>query len=272
MSSLSNLQLRARMLAEIRRHFANESTAALEVQTSRLSTDPPSRETLCIDGQHLVTYSEREMRALIAQHWCDLYQIAPVFRNENASSVHLPQFTMLEWFRVGQTLEELQSEALALITRLFQVAGRTLAAPQIWEWRGFWSKQLAPGRPMLGEMINMTEEETRNLLLQIYLDEACTSDDSLLVLRHLPICTDDPSAADHDHRYSERFEIFYRGAELLNGYLDNTDPEQVKQRWPEAPDLWLKVVATAPPTADAGLGLERVLMAATGAAHIREVT
>ncbi len=125
------------MLAEIRQFFADRSV--LEVETPLLShsigTDPqlefftaeyclsPTRQTL-----FLQTSPEFAMKRLLAAGSGSIYQIGKAFRNGESGRFHNPEFTMLEWYRVGFTLPQLMDEIAELIGGLF--SGQSLQETQ----------------------------------------------------------------------------------------------------------------------------------------------
>ena len=116
------------MLADIRRFFAERSV--LEVETPLLShgigTDPqlefftteyclpPLQQTL-----FLQTSPEFAMKRLLAAGSGSIYQICKAFRNGESGRFHNPEFTMLEWYRVGFKLPQLMDEIADLIGVLF---------------------------------------------------------------------------------------------------------------------------------------------------------
>ena len=66
----------------------------------------------------LRTSAEIYHKRLLLEGWPDLYEIGPVFRNEEVGKEHLPEFTMIEWYRHGFSLRQIEAETLALIQRL----------------------------------------------------------------------------------------------------------------------------------------------------------
>ncbi|MDD5034670.1 MAG: EF-P lysine aminoacylase GenX, partial [Methylococcaceae bacterium] len=126
------------MLAEIRRFF--EARGVLEVETPLLchagGTDPHLHpfialfhEPGCVEGTplYLQTSPEFAMKRLLAAGSGSIYQVCKAFRNEEAGRLHNPEFTLLEWYRVGFDLAELMDEIEALCSVLLtgrrQLAG-----------------------------------------------------------------------------------------------------------------------------------------------------
>ncbi len=120
----SVIRHRAAMLARARTWFASQQL--LEVQTPLLSSaavsDPAIESIAVVAGsgrrQFLQTSPEYPMKRLLAAGIGDCYQICPVFRAGESGRLHSPEFTMIEWYRLGFGVEELQRD----VARLMQAA------------------------------------------------------------------------------------------------------------------------------------------------------
>ncbi|HEY7753178.1 MAG TPA: EF-P lysine aminoacylase EpmA [Steroidobacteraceae bacterium] len=123
-ASADVLRRRAAMLARLRAHFAAEGV--LEVQTPVLSASAPSDPQIepvaarPLDGspRFLQTSPEYPMKRLLAAGVGDCYQVCPVFRDGEAGRWHGPEFTMIEWYRVGFSAQDLRRD----VERLLQAA------------------------------------------------------------------------------------------------------------------------------------------------------
>ncbi len=111
------------MLARIRTFFIQHP--AMEVDTPALSTagvtDPniSSLSVLVAEGKKLLhTSPEFPMKRLLAAGSGDIYQIAKVFRNGEQGRVHNPEFSLLEWYRLGMDHHDLMQELDALLMSL----------------------------------------------------------------------------------------------------------------------------------------------------------
>src|SRR5262249_46047183 len=121
--SLESLRTRARMLARIRAFFAERGV--LEVETPALS--PAGVSDLALDSVtatarslgrtplYLHTSPEYAMKRLLASGSGDIYQICRVFRDDELGRWHQPEFTLLEWYRVGFDDAQLMDEVEALL-------------------------------------------------------------------------------------------------------------------------------------------------------------
>ena len=144
---LANLKLRARLLRRVREFF--DGRGFLEVETPVLSADTvvdrhldPLRVTLPDDPREvavgrtlwLQTSPEFGMKRLLAAGATAIYQVARVFRGGERGAWHNPEFTMVEWYRVGDGMQE-GIQLLADLTD--QLLG--LGAPERLSYRqAFW--------------------------------------------------------------------------------------------------------------------------------------
>ena len=118
------------MLARVRSYFAAERV--LEVQTPLLATSAvsdPEIESIAVlprtgRREFLQTSPEYPMKRLLAAGVGDCFQICPVFRDGESGRRHSPEFTMIEWYRLGFGVEELQRD----VDRLLRAATAGLLA------------------------------------------------------------------------------------------------------------------------------------------------
>jgi lysyl-tRNA synthetase class 2 len=130
-ASLATLRQRAAMLTAIRSFFAARDV--LEVETPALSsagvTDPAIESvvaqvrSLAPARQYLQTSPEFAMKRLLAAGSGDLYQLCRVFRDDELGRWHQPEFTMLEWYRVGWDELRLMTEVAELVATVCAAAG-----------------------------------------------------------------------------------------------------------------------------------------------------
>jgi lysyl-tRNA synthetase class 2 len=127
-ASLEVIRQRARMLERVREHFSSQGV--IEVQTPVLSAAAPSDPQIeAVAAQPaggairwLQTSPEFPMKRLLAAGVGDCYQVCPVFRDGEAGRIHAPEFSMIEWYRVGFSAADLRRD----VERLLQAATRGL--------------------------------------------------------------------------------------------------------------------------------------------------
>lgn len=263
-ASLEILRQRAILLRETRNFFAR--LGLLEVETPVLSkagsTDPNLSNVSCRlaalpkQDLYLHTSPEYAMKRLLAAGSPDIYQICKVFRDRELGSHHQPEFTMIEWYRLNVTLDEMIDETCALIRTLFESAipragGDALGPPARYRYRTVFrdATGVDPLRPGPGELqqcaMRLTDRVTPEFASQLGTDKNAWLDflmshvvipglpkEKLVVVQHYPVEQAALARLDPDDpRFAERFEVFYAGLELANGYRELLDPDEQRRRF-----------------------------------------
>ena len=307
-ASLEVLERRAHMLGLARNFFAARSI--LEIETPALMpsgvTDPhiASLTTrLAARSDHsyyLQTSPEFAMKRLLASGVADIYQICKVFRDHEIGRMHQPEFTMVEWYRCGITLEEMITETCAFIIEVGETP--SIGIDQ-YRYRDIFlaTCDIDPLVADLDHLVDCAERMidtlTADLRRQIGTDRNAWLDllmcqvimpglaaDRLSVIHHFP--ADQAALARLDPTepgVAERFEIMFAGIELANGYRELTDVIEQQHRFSQ--DLQLRQAAGLPAmlpdqallgALDHGLpecsgvaiGFDRLVMTTCGLSHI----
>lgn len=296
------------MLATARRFFGERNV--LEVDTPALSraavSDPhidSIRAQLDLrpgDTYYLRTSPEFAMKRLLCAGYPDIYEIARVFRDGEAGPRHEPEFTLIEWYRTGFSLDEIMHETVHLLTALIDPAH--LEQPAV--YRSFHDAvraeagvdpftasldalQAAAGTDeRLAAALGEQRDDWLDLLLATRVAPAF-DDDRLTVLYHYPasqaalarLSPEDPSVA-------ERFEVFFGELELANGFVELGDADEQAARFerdqaarkdrgkPQRPidtRLLAALQSGLPPCAGVAAGFDRLLMINEGAENITNV-
>ncbi|MEQ1620230.1 MAG: EF-P lysine aminoacylase EpmA [Methylococcales bacterium] len=308
--SIEHLRLRAQMLATIRRFFSER--AVLEVETPLLSqtigTDPqleffttefnfpPSRQTL-----YLQTSPEFAMKRLLASGSGSIYQICKAFRNGEAGRFHNPEFTMLEWYRVGFNLQQLMDEIADLIAEAF--AGQLSSETQrisyqdvfklntgldalTFDYQAYCAYALDNQLP---EAIDICRHDHAIWLDFIFTHKVQPElgKNALCLVFGYPACQSSLARLNLlDDRVTERVELFINGVELGNGYYELLDANEQNQRFdreiayrqqnnlpPVTKDhrLIQALEAGMPDCSGVAIGLDRLLMLLSNSASIDQV-
>lgn len=312
-ADLSVLRLRAELLAQIRAFFA--ACGVLEVETPALSaaaiTDPhlASFKT-CYSGpgsQHgrplyLHTSPEFAMKRLLAAGSGCIYQIARVFRDGEAGSRHNPEFTLLEWYRVGFDHHRLMDEVAELVGML--LAGRlTLAEPERLSYRQIFQHHLNldPHRATVADLAACAETRNVSIPTGMPLDDPDPWLDLLLTHCVEPRLGSGRLTFVHDYPASqaalarlrpddppvgERFELYINGIELANGFHELGDTVEQRHRFaqenaarraaglpvmPVDEHLLAALEFGLPDCAGVALGFDRLVMLATRKTSLAEV-
>lgn len=228
--SLATLRERAAMLRDIRAFFAERDV--LEVETpllGRYATTDPAIDSLASGGRWLQTSPEHHMKRLLAAGAPSIFRLGAVFRAGEAGRWHNPEFTMLEWYRLGFDAAALMAEVAALVDALLGPADYG---------RRPWSEILASRFGSAGADPAAAQAKARELGLAT--ESADDATDLLLAeaLSRLPgrcFVTEFPAAmaalatVDADGN-AERFELAVDGVEVANGYHELRDAAELARR------------------------------------------
>jgi lysyl-tRNA synthetase class 2 len=307
-ATFATLRARARLLAAIRDFFIRRDL--LEVETPQLSgaaTSDPALHSLATrwpgtagPRRFLHTSPELPMKRLLAAGSGDVWQLARVFRDGERGRLHHPEFTLLEWYRVGWDHRRLMTEVAELVTSLLDghdlqpveslsyreafVAYAGLdpftAGPQAW-------RAAAAAMSIEGVGLDAIDLDGWRDLLLTHAVEPRLGQGRLTFLYDYPASQAALARVrDGDPPLAERFELYWQGIELANGFHELTDATEQRRRI--AADLALRDAAGLPElpadmrflaALDAGLpdcagvalGVDRLLMLKLGCDTIDEV-
>ena len=310
-ANFGTIRLRARLNALVRAFFAERDV--LEVETPVLSLGGNSEPNIAsfslefsgrTDGaprtRWLRTSPEYPLKRLLAAGLGDCYELGRVFRDGEAGGRHNPEFTMLEWYRVGWDHLRLAEETAELANAALALVGRS-ATLRVARYRGLYRDALGID-PFLS-----SDDELRNALGNVHIDpDGLTRDDWLdLLMTHrlqpafasdeLLAVTDWPASQcalarlrddGSGHPVAERFELYLGPVELANGYHELADAGEQRSRFrrdlerrrargdaePPLDAAFLAALdAGLPDCAGVALGMDRLLMAMLGTDRIADV-
>ena len=242
-AGLEALRLRARLYALVRGFFAERGV--LEVETPVLSeagNTEPNIESFTAHfsghrdagapGRWLRTSPEYPLKRLLAAGIGDCYELGRVFRNGEAGGRHNPEFTMLEWYRVGWDHRRLAAETVELVQQALGLAGRRAQVLET-TYRALFVQAAGVDPFAAGDA------ELRAPLQGVAIDgDGLSRDDWLdLLMTHrvqptfpadrITVVHDWPASQcalakvrDGDPPVAERFELYLGTFELANGYLE----------------------------------------------------
>ena len=308
-ATIDAMRLRARLYATIRTFFAERDV--LEVETPVLSragnTDPNIASfSLEFSGRTdgaprtrwLRTSPEYPLKRLLAAGLGDCYELGRVFRDGEAGGRHNPEFTMLEWYRVGWDHDRLIGEVATLVQAALALVGRAVVVERT-SFRALYLQRLqvdpfTADDATLHAALGDIDIDPRGLVRDDWLDLLMThrlqpafEQNRLLALYDYPasqcalarIRPDDPPVA-------ERFEVYLGPLELANGYHELRDAGEQRSRLvrdleirrgrgaatPPVDERLLSALhAGLPECAGVALGVDRLLMAMMGTEQIADV-
>jgi lysyl-tRNA synthetase class 2 len=270
------LRVRGEITRAVRQWFEREGF--VEVETGILQVSPgnethlhaPRTEMIGADGERMTRYlrtsPEFSCKKLLASGERKIVEFAKVFRDRERGPLHLPEFTMLEWYRADAPYQDVIADCVAVIalaartagTRMFAFRGRIadpLAEPEIvtvaQAFANFTGIDLlstiddgGANRNALAEAatrwVRVTDDDTwSDIFSKILVEhvEPNLGQGRLTVLSDYPA----PEAAlartrPSDSRVAERFEVYACGVELANGFGELTDASVQRQRFVAAMD------------------------------------
>ncbi len=305
-ASLSSLRRRAEMLARVRAFFDRHDF--LEVETPLLSADtvvdrhldPFAVEDSASGNRFwLQTSPEFAMKRLLAAGATAIYQITRAFRREERGPLHNPEFTIVEWYRAGDSM----AQGMGLLDELCQTLlergpAEMLSYGEAFDRHVDLDPHTADGQTLAATAARLEIVAPENLsprdrdgwldLLLVERVQPHLGRNRPTILFDYPasqgalarIRRDDPPVA-------ERFELFDRGIELANGYHELLDADELRRRnaennrlrrldgkdpLPEDSRLLAAMRSGLPPSTGVALGFDRLVMLAVGAESIDQIT
>jgi lysyl-tRNA synthetase class 2 len=303
-AGLETLRARAELLGRIRDFFAARDV--LEVETPLLcntGVTDPSIEPLTVEHgssvsqpRFLQTSPEYAMKRLLAGHGQPIFQLAKAFRDGEAGARHNPEFTLLEWYRPGFDHHELMAEVGELVSHC--IGQRPL---QRYSYRQLFHELLSvdPFTATAAELQAQAQARLdtggmtgdKDLWLDLLMSHIV---EPKLAARGMCFVYDYPASQAALAQVSEvdgvmvghRFELYVDGLELANGYFELTDPAEQHRRFTRDNSLRRErglaersldkrqlaaMEQGLPQCSGVALGVDRLLMLATGHANIRDV-
>ena len=286
------LQQRARILQGIRQFFIIKGY--LEVETShRIPTPAPESHIDAISsGQwFLHTSPELCMKRMMAAGYEKIFQICRCWRERERGSLHLPEFTLLEWYRAGGDYHSLMEECEELI----RFVARTIGLEQKLIFRSHeidlsepWERISVKEAFRCYSKTSMAKALERNLFDEIMVQDV----EPKLGIEKPTFIYDYPGVRgalarlkQEDQTVAERFELYMGGLELANGFSELVDSEEQRRRFHienanrqsfgkpiySIPDKFLAELDNMPPSAGIALGVDRLVMVFLDVETIDEV-
>lgn len=254
----------------------------------------------------LITSPEYSMKKLLGMGMQKIFTLTKVFRNNESfggpsaggTSIHNPEFTMLEWYTQGADMFACMDETEALVREVFTAFGHDA---------GVIERKSVPDlfRELVDlDLMNASKQDLIDACnrLEVHIDASDTESDLFYRLFLVKI---EPTFADRnifvhtypkyqaalsrltpDGKFGERFELYYNGVELCNGFTELTDPIEQQKRFEEESyvrresgkttfpideDLLNLLASVQNPSFGNALGVDRLLMVATGKTSLEDV-
>lgn len=314
---IDHLFKRAKIMVQVRQFFADRCIT--EVETPILSqyavTDvylssfhtrylkPGEMEATSLTESpsgtpmSLVTSPEYHMKRLLAAGSGPIYQISKCFRNhEEIGRYHNPEFTMLEWYRIQFDMIQMINEVDDLLQYILDCEPADRLSYQNVFIRHLDLDPLTANREQLIIAINKldigfdTTNVDNDTLLQCLFTfgiEPHIGQDKPIVIFHFPASQAAlAEVSTEDHRVARRFEFYYKGVELANGFKELTNAQEQRTRFERNNqertaqglpkqnidiELLAAMEAGLPDCAGVAVGLDRLIMLALGGNSLSDV-
>ncbi|MFT7472661.1 MAG: lysyl-tRNA synthetase class 2 [Kiritimatiellia bacterium] len=303
-ASLQNLQQRAYALAKIRRFFSERDVLEVETPLLASSTVPDvyieSIAAEVVEGNSssknfLQTSPEFFMKRLLASGSGSIYQIAKAFRQEEKGARHNIEFTLLEWYRLSYSLDQLMTELEQLVQEVLDCGPISR-----FSYREIFRQhlQIDPHEISLEELQQLAATEidlsgsdlSKTDYLQLLLSNSIEPKlPPYCIIYDYP--ADQAALAtlatdEHGVVVAKRFELFGHSMELANGYFELSDATEQRARFEkdnaarrekglQTHDADEKLIAALesglPSCSGVAVGVDRLLMLLVGAKNISEV-
>ncbi len=287
------LRRRAGIIQSIRRFFTENGY--LEVETPHIIPAPAPEihiDAIPTEAGFLHTSPELCMKRLVAAGYSKIFQIGKCFRRGEKGQLHLPEFTLLEWYTGAGDYFHLMDQCEALFRFVLEeegIPGHTVS------YQG-------QRMDLTGPWIRLTLEEAFKRYASVSVREAVdTGQFDIIMVEEIepallpsgPVFLYDYPASlaslaqlkAEDPSLAERFELYAGGLELANGFSELTDPSEQRERFLKEqhrredtgkapypmPEKFLEALDHMPPCAGIALGVDRLVMLLTDKASIDQV-
>ena len=289
----NNLVLRSNVIRALRSFF--ESRGFLEVETPLLipANAPEEHIEPCRAGDRFLhTSPEICMKRLLCRGHDLIFQICRCWRSGERGSRHVPEFTMLEWYRANSSYSALMDDCEDLLRHVTETC---IASKSIY----YNTKHIVTDHMFERMTVREAFRKWSDISMEAAVKNGCF--DEIMVTSIEPgieqatgpvLLMDYPiemaalaRPKPGDATVAERFELYAGGLELANGFSELNDPVEQRARFLEAnrkrtgngfqalplPGPFLSELASMPPSAGIALGVDRLVMLLADAQRIDDV-
>ena len=266
---IEHLKQRAELLAQARAFFAERNV--IEVHTPVLAkhtVTEPDVQSIEVPGYgYLQTSPEYQLKRLLAAGMPSCYQLGPAFRHGEQGRLHNPEFTMLEWYRLGFDHNQLMYEVADMVDALL--------GPKPYQ------------RLTYEDVVGKSEGRTRDALDLAFADACERLTPGRFFITDYPADQAALARINPDGQTAARFELVIDGVEIANGYWELLDVEEHRQRFKTDGEIrqqrGLPAMAVdeafiaalqhgLPACAGVAMGFDRLVMLGIGAKALSDVT
>jgi len=286
------LQQRAHLIQAIRKFFADQGYLEVETPYRIPAPAPESHIDAIASGEwFLQTSPELCMKRMLAAGYEKIFQICRCWREGERGSQHVPEFTLLEWYRSANDYKALMEECETLILTLAKTLGlkqKIIFRGQEIDLTGPWERISVKEAFRHYSKISAAEALERNLFDEIMVEKI----EPRLGISKPTFIYDYPAGRaalarlkQEDQTIAERFELYIGGLELANAFSELIDPEEQKKRFDHEnsirhslgkptypmPEKFLAEMDGMIPSSGIALGVDRLIMVFVDAKTIDDV-
>ena len=277
----TNLQLRARIIEATRQFFTRNGYLEIETPVRIPAPAPEAHIDAVASGDlFLQTSPELCMKRLLASGFTRIFQICKCFRQTERGHLHLPEMTLLEWYRTDSTYQDLMDECEAFIMSVARRMGTT----DILIYQGQ-NIKLAPPWPRIpvtdafekfasGSLETALANDQFDAIMAVQIEPRLGRSQPVFLVDY-PACRAAlAKLKPEDPRYAERFELYIGGVEICNAFSELTDPVEQRARFERErdqrrkagktiyplPERFLAALEDLPAAAGNALGMDRLTM------------
>lgn len=288
-----NLILRARIIHAVRQYFISNDYLEVETPVRIPAPAPEAYIDAVLSGPwFLQTSPELCMKRLLAAGYERLFQICKCFRQDERGKRHLPEFTMLEWYRVQTDYRDMMADCESLIRHVARCVGsadvlcyqgnavdlktpfQRMTVKEAFDAYAGMSMENALAADRFDEAIGLEIEPHLGKLSPVFLHDYPAQKGALARLKQ------------GDPRYAERFELYICGLELCNAFSELVNPDEQRRRFIDEakirekngkkeypmPEPFLSALPDMPAASGNALGMDRLVMLFCNASTVDEVT
>jgi len=291
-SRRSHLWLRARIIQAIRDFFT--ARGYLEIETPYLIPAPTPEthiDPIETEAGFLHTSPELCMKRLLASGYTKIFQICKSFRRGERGNIHLPEFTLLEWYRIGIDYRAIMEECEEMISGIARLLchgesivyrGDKISLERPWDWMSvreafeFYSSSTveeALSNGLFHEIMAKEIEPYLGIGRPVFLYDYPAQFAALSQIKK-----EGPNLA-------ERAELYLGGLELANAFTELTDPDEQRKRFEDEamerknlgkpvhpfPERFIAALPSMPKSGGIALGVDRLVMVFANTADISDV-
>ena len=254
-NTAQRLATRAKVLARIRKYFANEQVTEVETPLlTRYAVTDPQLDNLRVDSSfyrdkhlYLTTSPEYAMKQLLSLGSGSIYQICKAFRQDPPGRLHSYEFTLLEWYRLGFDMEALIDDVAALVNGVCSQQINTELKVEKLSYREAFIRTMDLD-PFVTENHELEAIATQTIdvsftnqpsdvwldLLLTHCVEPQLGNSGMTFLYDYPQSQAALARLSNDslgNAVAKRFELYINGIELANGYYELSDADEQLKRF-----------------------------------------